>query len=119
MRRSPIRSASDGRSSPSAPSNAGASLTAFDDLGARLWAERSRAELGRIGGRQAAGNALTPSELEVARLVAEGRTNREVAAVLFLSERTVEGHLSTIYAKLHVRSRAELARRFASETEPA
>ena len=54
---------------------------------------------------------LTAAERRVAVLVAEGRTNREVAAALFLSERTVAGHLTHIYAKLGVRSRTELARR--------
>lgn len=95
-----------------------ASLEAFENVGARLWAERARAELARIGGRQAAGDELTPSERQVALLVAEGRTNREVAAALVLSERTVEGHLSSIYAKLGVRSRSELAHRFAAAPEP-
>ena len=54
----------------------------------------------------------------VAALVAEGRTNREVAAALVLSERTIEGHLSRIYAKLGVRSRAEFAHRLAVGAEP-
>ena len=54
---------------------------------------------------------LTPAERRVAALVAEGRTNREVAAALFLAERTVAGHLSRVYAKLGVRSRTELARK--------
>src|SRR6188768_271784 len=53
---------------------------------------------------------LTAAERRVAALVAEGRTNREVAAVLVLGERTVETHLTRIYAKLGVRSRTELAR---------
>jgi DNA-binding CsgD family transcriptional regulator len=95
-----------------------ASLAAFEDLGARLWAGRARAELGRIGGRHAVGNELTPSERQVAGLVAEGRTNREVAAALYVTERTVEGHLSRIYAKFGVRSRAELAHRLAAGAEP-
>jgi DNA-binding CsgD family transcriptional regulator len=56
---------------------------------------------------------LTPSEERVAALVAEGKTNREVAAALFITERTVEGHLTRIYPKLGVRSRAELAGRLA------
>ena len=51
----------------------------------------------------------------MAALVAEGRTNREVAAALVLTERTIEGHLSHVYAKLGIRSRAELAGRLASE----
>jgi DNA-binding CsgD family transcriptional regulator len=88
------------------------SLAVFASLGATVWAEAARAELGRIGGRAAGRGDLTPSERRVAALVAEGRTNREAAAELFLSERTVEGHLSRVYAKLGVRSRAELARRF-------
>ncbi len=54
--------------------------------------------------------SLTPAEERVAALVAEGKTNREVAAALFLSDRTVEGHLSRIFGKLGVRSRTELAR---------
>ena len=54
---------------------------------------------------------MTPAERRVAILVAEGRTNREVAAALFLGERTVASHLTHIYAKLGVRSRTELARK--------
>ncbi|MGE5689738.1 MAG: ATP-binding protein [Pseudomonadota bacterium] len=84
-------------------------LALFEEVGARFWAERARAELGRIGGRTRI-EGLTPAELRVARLAAEGRTNREVAAALFLGERTVETHLSHVYAKLGIRSRTELAR---------
>jgi DNA-binding CsgD family transcriptional regulator len=54
---------------------------------------------------------LTDAERRVAKLVAEGRTNREVASALFLGERTVASHLTRIYAKLGVRSRTELARK--------
>jgi DNA-binding CsgD family transcriptional regulator len=85
-------------------------LGAFERIGAALWAERARGELQRISGRAATPGALTPSEQRVAALVAEGKTNREVAAALFLSERTVEGHLSHAFGKLGVRSRTELAR---------
>jgi DNA-binding NarL/FixJ family response regulator len=86
-----------------------AALAEFETLGAEGWAKKARAELGRIGGRSRAGG-LTPGERRVAELVAKGSTNREVAAALFLSERTVEAHLSHVYAKLGVRSRTELAR---------
>jgi DNA-binding CsgD family transcriptional regulator len=79
--------------------------------GARLWCERAGSELGRIGGRAPSAGELTPVERRVAALVASGSTNREVAAALFLSTRTVEGHLSRVYAKLGVRSRIELAAR--------
>jgi DNA-binding CsgD family transcriptional regulator len=75
-----------------------------------VWAGKAHAELGRIGGRTRV-EGLTPAEHRVAELVAEGRTNREVAAALFLGERTVETHLTHVYAKLGVRSRTELARR--------
>jgi len=81
----------------------------FEECGAAGWAEKARSELGRIGGRRRE-EGLTSAEQRVAALVAEGRTNREVAAALFLGERTVETHLSHIYAKLGVRSRTELAR---------
>jgi DNA-binding CsgD family transcriptional regulator len=83
----------------------------FHELGATLWEERALAELARIGGRAPSVGELTPVEARVAELTAAGRTNREVAASLFLSTRTVEGHLSRIYGKLGVRSRVELARR--------
>jgi DNA-binding CsgD family transcriptional regulator len=86
-------------------------LTLFEDVGAPLWAAQARAELGRISGRAPSPDELTPSERRVAALVAEGRTNREVAAALFVGERTVESHLTHIYAKLGVRSRTELATR--------
>jgi DNA-binding CsgD family transcriptional regulator len=92
-------------------------LRGFDELGASLWAERARAELGRISGRAPSRGELTASERRVAELVAVGKTNREVAAVLFVTPRTVEGTLSRVYTKLGVRSRAELARRWASRPD--
>ena len=87
-----------------------AALGGFEQLGAATWVEKARAELGSIGGRTHE-EGLTAAERRVAALVAAGRTNREVAAALFLGERTVAGHLTHIYAKLGVRSRTELARR--------
>jgi DNA-binding CsgD family transcriptional regulator len=89
-------------------------LAAFDELGAMLWSERTRRELGRISGRAPSRGELTPTERRVAELVAEGRTNKEVAAALFVAPRSVEGTLSRVYTKLGVRSRTELARRLAS-----
>jgi DNA-binding CsgD family transcriptional regulator len=85
-------------------------LAAFEELGAESWTERARGELGAIGGRTRS-DGLTPAERRVADLVAVGRTNAEVAATLFLAERTVASHLTRVYAKLGVRSRTELARR--------
>jgi DNA-binding CsgD family transcriptional regulator len=84
-------------------------LAIFERLGAPLWINKARAELARIGGRRAAGGRLTEAEARVAKLAAAGRTNREIANALFMSVRTVEGHLSRAYAKLGVRSRTELA----------
>jgi DNA-binding CsgD family transcriptional regulator len=89
-------------------------LAEFERLGAPLWAAKARSELARIGGRRAATQELTASERRVAELVAEGKSNPEVAATLFITRQTVEKHLSRIYAKLGVRSRTELARRFAN-----
>ena len=88
-----------------------AAQAVFERLGSPLWADKARAELGRIGGRSPSSGDLTESERRVAVLVAEGKTNREVATALFLGERTVASHLTHIYAKLDVRSRTELARR--------
>jgi len=86
-----------------------AAIAGFSELGARSWEAQARSELEKIGGRQRI-TGLSPSEVAVAELVAEGRTNREIAAALFLSERTVAGHLTRIYGKLDIRSRAELVR---------
>ena len=92
-----------------------ASLVLFEECGADGWAEKARAELGAIGGRRRESD-LTAAERRVATLAAEGRTNREVAAALFVGERTVETHLSHIYAKLGVRSRTELAVKLVSQS---
>ena len=100
-------------------------LETFEKLGARPWAQRAREELEATGGptgprADAPGSDdLTPGELKIALLVAQGLTNREVAAALFLSPKTVEHHLSSIYRKLDVRSRTQLARLFAEERPPA
>lgn len=89
-------------------------LGVFERIGAALWAERARAELARISGRAATPGALTPAEARVAELVAEGKTNREVAAALFLSDRTVEGHLTRVFGKLGIRHRSEVGPALAS-----
>ena len=83
----------------------------FEELGAKLWAKQAGDELARIGGRTPSAGRLTPSEQRIAALVAEGKTNAEVAADLVLSKRTVESALTQIYSKLDVRSRTELARK--------
>ena len=83
----------------------------FGGLGARLWEQRAASELARIGGRARSAGELTPVERRVAELVAAGRSNKEVAGALYLSTRTVEGHLSRVYAKLGIRLRVELARK--------
>jgi DNA-binding CsgD family transcriptional regulator len=93
-------------------------LEAFERLGAPIWAEKARAELGRIGGRAASPLELTPTERRVASLLADGLSNREIADRLFVSVRTVEGHLSSAYRKLGVRSRTELASKLGAQTTP-
>lgn len=92
-------------------------LETFERYGARLWSEHARAELRAAGesvrpsgSRSDAGTLLTAQQFQIATLVAEGATNREVAARLFISPRTVEHHLRNIFARLGVRSRVELAR---------
>jgi DNA-binding NarL/FixJ family response regulator len=86
----------------------------LDGIGAVTWRDAAAAELGRVSGRRAHGNELTPAERRVAELAAEGRKNKEIAAELFLSVATVEAHLSRVYRKLGMRSRTQLARWFAS-----
>jgi DNA-binding CsgD family transcriptional regulator len=90
-------------------------LQVFDRLGASPWADRARGEL-RASGQSVlrpkvrAEDALTPQELQVAAIVAGGATNREAAASLFLSIKTIEFHLGHVYRKLGIRSRTELVR---------
>jgi DNA-binding CsgD family transcriptional regulator len=89
-------------------------LDAFDRLGASPWAERARSELAATGETARRRDAstldeLTPQELKVSLLLAEGKTTREAAAALFLSPKTIEYHLRSAYRKLGVNSRGELA----------
>lgn len=87
-----------------------AALQTFDDLGTVLWAERAKNELARgMPGRQSSAT-LTTAERRVAELAVSGMTNRDIAAALFISLKTVEVNLSRIYRKLKVRSRMELYR---------
>jgi DNA-binding CsgD family transcriptional regulator len=92
-----------------------AALDRFEALGARLWAERARVEL-RASGQTArrrepsTRDELTAQELQIARFVAQGLTNREVAAQLFLSPRTIAFHLRNVFRKLDITSRTQLAR---------
>jgi DNA-binding CsgD family transcriptional regulator len=90
-----------------------AAVDVFDRLGADPWSETARAELAATGEtarrRDATTlNDLTPQELQIALSLAEGRTTRETAAALFLSPKTIEYHLRSIYRKLSVGSRSEL-----------
>ncbi|MET8865788.1 LuxR C-terminal-related transcriptional regulator [Nonomuraea sp. NPDC004580] len=92
-----------------------AALETFERYGARLWTEQARTELRASGepvgpAPAAATSQLTPQQLRIARMVAEGATNKEVAEQLFLSRRTVEHHLRNVFSRLGVRSRVELVR---------
>jgi DNA-binding CsgD family transcriptional regulator len=92
-------------------------LETFQRFGARSWAERTAAELRATGEAVPAPAArvtvaLTAQQRLIARLVAEGATNREVAAQLFLSPRTVDHHMRNIFSRLGIRSRIELAKLF-------
>ena len=90
-------------------------LEGFEQLGAPIWAERARRELGRIGGRSAPRGRLSATEAEIVELVVAGRSNKEVAQALHLSPKTIEWNLSKIYGRLGVHSRTELA---AARREP-
>jgi DNA-binding CsgD family transcriptional regulator len=97
-----------------------AALQTFELVSARPWAERARRELRASGEtlrRREPDDAepLTPQELQIALQVAEGRSNKEAGAALFLSHKTIEFHLSRVYRKLDIRSRAELIRLLARE----
>jgi DNA-binding CsgD family transcriptional regulator len=86
-------------------------VATFEESGSPGWAKQARSELERVGGRRPRGEgALTPAEQRVVELAVEGLSNKEIAGALFVTVRTVEVHLSSAYAKLGVRSRAQLAR---------
>lgn len=82
----------------------------FDEIGSPLWSGRAHRELERLTTRSA-GGALTQSERRVAEHAAKGMTNRQIAAAMYVSEKTVEMHLSNAYRKLGVRSRTQLVDR--------
>lgn len=91
-----------------------AALDVFDRLGAEPWADRARGELAATGETvrrrdSATADELTAQELQIAELLASGKTTREAAAALFLSPKTIEYHLRHVYMKLGIHSRAELA----------
>jgi DNA-binding CsgD family transcriptional regulator len=95
-------------------------LDLLEELEATPWTERARAELRATGerlrrARAAPGDELTPQELQVALQVAEGKTNKEAAAALFLSPKTIEFHLASVYRKLGVASRRELIKRVSAQ----
>jgi len=89
----------------------------FERLGAEPWADQARAELAATGVTARRRDVstlddLTPQELQIAQLLAAGKTTREAAAAVFLSPKTVEYHLRHVYRKLGIRSREELAASF-------
>ena len=90
-------------------------LAGFEEIRAEPWAERARTELRATGEKvrnrdPGTRRELTPQELQIATLVGEGHSNKDVASQLFLSPRTVEYHLRKVFAKLGISSRAELIR---------
>jgi ATP/maltotriose-dependent transcriptional regulator MalT len=101
-----------------------AALTAFEQLGAKPWADRAAGELRATGETVkrdglSAVDQLTPQELQIVRQVCQGSSNRDVAAQLFISPRTVEYHLYKAYPKLGIASRGELIRLFAQDLQPS
>jgi DNA-binding NarL/FixJ family response regulator len=93
-------------------------LHTFDKLNTPLWADRVRAELDGMSVRTPR-SVLSPSERRVAELVATGMTNRDVAAALCISPKTVEANLSRVYHKLDIRSRAELGHHISQNEQQA
>lgn len=89
-------------------------LSVFESLGAPAWADRTRAELGRVGRRPRASDQLTDTEALVADLAARGLSNRRIAEQSFLAPKTVGNVLGRVYQKLDIHSRAELGAAVAS-----
>jgi DNA-binding CsgD family transcriptional regulator len=91
----------------------------FESIGASAWTARATSETARISGRRPQPNVLTPTEQRIAELAATGRTNKEIAAELHLSVKTVEANLSRIYRKLAIRGRTELPKHIPPARETA
>lgn len=91
--------------------------TTFEQMGAELWALRAQRELDRAKGRRGDGVHLTAAEQRVAQLAMTGMTNREIAAALFISPKTVEQNLGRVYRKLGIKNRAGLGSRIANTGE--
>jgi DNA-binding CsgD family transcriptional regulator len=96
----------------------------FDALGCAVWGDRARSEL-RASGETSrrrdpeARDRLTPQELQIAQLAAEGLTNREIGQRLFLSHRTIATHLYRVFPKLGIAARSQLPQALASDPAPA
>lgn len=91
-------------------------VAVLEPLAATLWLQRARDELGRIGLRRPAlSDGLTPAQARVAELAAEGRTNREIAETLYMSQRTVETHLTNVYRHFGLRGRTQLAAKLSAD----
>jgi DNA-binding CsgD family transcriptional regulator len=97
-----------GKRQPTARVTLGQALSIFDRLGAPLWAAKAERELAKVA-VQVPADGLTETERRVAALVTQGRTNREVAAAMFVTQNTVQTHIRHIFQKLGLRSRTELA----------
>ena len=92
-------------------------LALFERIGARVWSERAGEELSRLGSRRRSPAELTPAEVRVVELAAEGQSNKAIAQRLFVTVHTVEVHLSHAYKKLGVSSRTQLAGRLTASTK--
>jgi DNA-binding CsgD family transcriptional regulator len=91
-------------------------LTLFEQVRSELWAARTQAELQRVGTRRSP-RVLTPTERQIAQLAADGLTNKNIAATVFVSTKTVEANLSRVYRKLGISARAQLGRALLDEQQ--
>jgi DNA-binding NarL/FixJ family response regulator len=95
-------------------------LAVYEEIGARLWAERARDELDRVGLRRQTQEGLTPAQARVVELVCAGYTNQQIASTLYMSLRSVESHLTKAYRHCAVKSRAQLVATIAGQSaEPS
>lgn len=102
---------------PAATATLREALETFERIGAPLWAARARNEIARLDRPRGDSQTLTAAERRVAVLAADGQSNKEIAAELFVSEKTVEANLSRIYRKLSIRSRAALTAALRADDE--